>query len=79
MKVQTVKPPSKFGAGPVAQQLGSQFRFGASGFAGLDPGCRPTQGLSGHAVVGIPRVEWRKMGMDISSGPVFLRRIGSRC
>ena len=33
-----------------------------------------------HAVVGVPHVKWRKMGMDVSSGPVFLsknRRIGS--
>ena len=33
-----------------------------------------------HAVVGIPHMKWRKMGMDVSSGPVFLskkRRIGS--
>ena len=33
-----------------------------------------------HAVVGVPRIKERKMGMDVSSGPVFLskkRRIGS--
>ena len=33
-----------------------------------------------HAVAGIPRIKQRKMGMDVSSGPVFLskkRRIGS--
>ena len=33
-----------------------------------------------HAVVGIPRIKYRKMGMDVSSGSVFLRkkrRIGS--
>ena len=33
-----------------------------------------------HAVVGIPHIKQRKMGMDVSSGPVFLskkRRIGS--
>ena len=33
-----------------------------------------------HAVVGIPHIKRRKMGMDVSSGPVFLskkRRIGS--
>ena len=35
-----------------------------------------------HAVVGIPHIKWRKLGTDVSSGPVFLnkkRKIGSRC
>ena len=33
-----------------------------------------------HAVVGVPYIKWRKMGMDVNSGPVFLskkRRTGS--
>ena len=33
-----------------------------------------------HAVVGVPHTKQRKMGMDVSSGPIFLskkRRIGS--
>ena len=33
-----------------------------------------------HAVAGVPRIKRRKMGTDVSSGPVFLskkRRIGS--
>ena len=33
-----------------------------------------------HAVVGVPHIQWRKMGMDVGSGPVFLsrkRRIGA--
>ena len=33
-----------------------------------------------HAVAGVPRIKWRKMGMDVSSGPVFhskKRKIGS--
>ena len=33
-----------------------------------------------HAVVGIPQIKQRKMGTDVSSGPVFLskkRRLGS--
>ena len=31
--------------------------------------------------VGVPHIKWRKMGTDVSSGPVFLskKRIGSRC
>ena len=38
--------------------------------------------VTDHTVVGVPHTKWRKMGMDVSSGPVFLskkRRIGSRC
>ena len=38
--------------------------------------------MSSHAVAGVPHVKWRKMGTDVSSGPVFLskkRRIGSGC
>ena len=27
-----------------------------------------------HAVVGIPRIKQRKMGMDVNSGPVFLSK-----
>ena len=29
--------------------------------------------LASHAVVGIPHIKWRKMGTDVSSGPVFLK------
>ena len=38
--------------------------------------------LACHAVLGVPSIKWRKMGTDVSSGPVFLskkRRVGSRC
>ena len=38
--------------------------------------------LSSHAVAGIPHIKQRKMGMDVSSGPIFRskkRRIGGRC
>ena len=38
--------------------------------------------LSSNAVVGIPHTKQRKMGTDVSSGPIFLskkRRIGSSC
>ena len=37
--------------------------------------------LASHAVVGVPHIKWRKMGTDVSSGPVFLskKRIGGRC
>ena len=36
--------------------------------------------LGSHAVVGVPHIKQRKMGTDVSSGPVFLsekRRIGN--
>ena len=36
--------------------------------------------LARHAVVGVPHIKQRKMGMDVSPGPVFLgkkRKIGS--
>ena len=35
--------------------------------------------MSSHAVVGVPHIKQKKMGTDVSSGPVFLskkRRIG---
>ena len=38
--------------------------------------------LGSHAEAGVPHTKERKMGMDVSSGPIFLskkRRIGSRC
>ena len=40
-----------------------------------------TAPLSSHAVVGVPHIQWRNMGTDVNSGPVFLRkkrRIGRR-
>ena len=56
------------------------FCFGGPGFTSSDPRCRPTHRLASHAVAGVQRTKWRKMGTDVSSGPVFLsknRRIGS--
>ena len=41
---------------------------------GSDPGCRPTHCSSSHVVAGIPHTKWRKMGTDVSSGPVFLSK-----
>ena len=35
--------------------------------------------MASHAVVGVPHIKYRKMGIEVSSGPVFLskkRRIG---
>ena len=42
------------GAGPVVQRLSLLCCFGGSGFAGSDPGCRPTHHLSSHAAAGVP-------------------------
>ena len=49
--------------------------------ADLDPGYGPMHCLSSHAVAGVSPIKWRKMGTDVSSGPLFLskRRIGGRC
>ena len=30
--------------------------------------------LGSHAVVGVPRINWRRMGTDVSSEPGFLRK-----
>ena len=30
--------------------------------------------LASHVVVGVPHIKWRKMGMNVSSGPVFLSK-----
>ena len=69
-------------AGPVTQWLSSPFCFAGWRFAGWDPGCRPTHHLSSQAVVGVPHIKQRKVGMDVSSGPIFLskkRWFGGRC
>ena len=63
-------------------QLGGAVVKFSTGFEGWAPGCGPTNGLSSHAAADILHIKWRKMGMAVSSGPVFLskkRRIGSRC
>ena len=41
----------------------------------------PGADMANHPMVGVPHVKQRKMGTDVSTGPVFLgkkRRIGSR-
>ena len=86
--LQKVNIKNKKGARLVAQQLSSHIPLlGIPGFSGLDPGCGQVQMgadvarlAKSHAVAGVPRIKWRKMGMDVSSGPVFLskkRRSGS--
>ena len=49
---------------------------------GSEGGKEAVHPAENSAVVGIPHIKWRKMGTDVSSGPLFLskkRRIGSRC
>ena len=62
------------GADPGAQQSNSHILLPGPGFAGTGPGCGPMYRLSGHAVAGVPHIKWRKMGTDVSSGPVFLSK-----
>ena len=48
-------------------------RCGGPGFAGSDPGRALTHCLAGHAVAA-SHIKWRKMGTDVSPGPVFLSK-----
>ena len=62
----------------MVQPLSSHVLLGRPGVPGSDPG----SDMASHAVLDVPHRKWRKMGIDVSSGPVFLskkRRIGSRC
>ena len=70
------------GASPVAQLLSLHIPLQWPRVCWLGSRVRTWHCLSSHAVAGIPHIKWRKMGMDVSSGPVFLskkRRISSRC
>ena len=67
-------------AGGAAVRL--PLHFSGPGLASGDLRCGPMHSSSGHAVAGISHIKQRKMGTDVSSGPVFLskkRRIGGRC
>ena len=49
--------------------------LGGPGFTGSDPRCGDMALLGkSRAVVGVPRIKQRKMGMDVSSEPVFLSK-----
>ena len=70
------------GAGPVVQRLSAHVPLQQPWVCPLGSRLRTGHRLASHAVADVPHVEWRKMGMDVSSGPVFLSkksRIGSRC
>ena len=59
----------------MAQWLSSQVAFQRPGFSVRgSPPESPVQTyvpLGSHAVAGVPHKKWRKMGTDVSSGPVF--------
>ena len=68
-------------AGLVAQQLSSNVLLWRPGVCRFGSWVRTWHRSLSHAVVGIPHIKYRKMGMDVSSGPASLskKRIGSRC
>ena len=79
LRVDTIK--KCFGACLVAQQLSTHVLPLQPGVGWFGSRVQTWRGLASHAVVGIPHIKHRKMGMDVSSGPVFLskkRRIGGR-
>ena len=58
--------------------IADKYPRSAAGGPGSEPGRAPMHHLSSHAVVP-SHIKWRKMGTDVSPGPVFLskkRRIG---
>ena len=66
--------PNAGGAGPVVQRFSSRALLQWLGIRGLDPERRPMHQLSSHAVAGVSYIKLRKMGMDVSSGPIFLSK-----
>ena len=62
----------------MAQQLSSHILLRGLGFARLDPGCGPMYHLSSHAMAGVPHIKKSKMGMDVSSGLIFLKKINKQ-
>ena len=66
----------------MAQQLSAHVPLQRPGVRWFGSRVRTWHRLASHAVVGVPHIKERKVGMDVSSGPVFLskkRRIGSKC
>ena len=57
---------------PVAQQLSSHVPLRHHGVHRFGSQVQTWDLLASHAVAGVPHVKWRKMGMDVSSGPVLL-------
>ena len=68
------------GAGQVAQRLSAHVLLRQPGVRQFGSQVQTWHHLASHAVVGVPHIKWRKMGTDVSSGPIFLskkRRVGS--
>ena len=68
------------GASLVAQRLSAHVPLQQPGVCQFGSQVWTWHHLTSHAVVGVPHIKQRKMGMDVSSGPVFLsrkRRTGS--
>ena len=64
----------------MAQQLSAHVLFRRPGVRRFGSRVRTWHCLACHGEAGVPHIKYRKMGMDVSSGPVFLsekRRIGS--
>ena len=61
-------------AGLVAQQLSVHILLQQPGVCQFGSRVLTWHCLASHAVVGVPHIEQRKMGMDVSSGPVFLSK-----
>ena len=59
------------GAGPVAQGLSSHALLGPPGVCGFGSWAQTWHHMSSHAVV-VSRIKQRKIGTDVSSGPIFL-------
>ena len=77
----------KMGASLVAQQLGAHVPLWWPGVCQFGSRVRTWHRLASHAVVGVPDIGWRKMGMDVgskrgglaedvSSGLIFLKKKG---
>ena len=67
-------------AGPVAQRLSVHMLLRWPRVCQFRSRVQTWHRLASHAVVGVPHIKWRKMGTDVRSGPVFLKkkwRIGS--
>ena len=62
------------GAGPVAQRLSVYIPLWQPAVCQLASWVWTWHRLASHATVGVPHIKWRKMGMDVSSGPVFLSK-----
>ena len=76
-----LKKKDILGAGPMVQWVSSHVPASAAWGLPVRFRVRTWHHLTSHAVGGVPHIKQRKMGTEVSSGPVFLskkRRIGGR-